>query len=129
MIDRHKKKVLGRESRHRRIRAKVSGTAERPRLCVFRSATHIYAQVIDDVTGRTLVSGDDRQIDAKKVSEGKGEGGRGGKTAMAYAVGMEIAEKAKKSGISQVVFDRNGFAYSGRVAALGQGARDGGLVF
>lgn len=130
MINRHKKKVLDRKIRHRRVRAKISGTAERPRLCVFRSASHIYAQIIDDTVGKTVVSSDDLKTDKKIKSKlAKGEDGRAGKTAVAYAIGQQVAEAAKKAGIKQVIFDRNGFAYAGRIAALAQGARDGGLEF
>ena len=130
MINRHKKKVLDRKRRHRRVRAKVSGTSERPRLCVFRSANHIYAQIIDDTISKTLVSSDDLKIDKKtKAKLAKGEDGRVGKTAVAYEIGKKVAEAAKKAKIKRVIFDRNGFAFTGRVAALAQGARDGGLEF
>ncbi|HCC22432.1 50S ribosomal protein L18 [Candidatus Uhrbacteria bacterium RIFOXYC2_FULL_47_19] len=120
------KKRQARISRHRRIRAKVSGTAERPRLAVFRSLKHIYAQLIDDVSGRTLISADEHGIDLKIVED---EGGRKGKTAAAYAIGKLLAERAVKAGIKSVVFDRGGFSFAGRVAALAQGARDNGLSF
>ena len=130
MTDRHQKKVLDRERRHRRVRAKVSGTPERPRLAVFRSTAHISVQVIDDVSGRTLAASGDLQMDAKERAKiAGGEGERKGKTALAYAVGLDIAEKSKRAGIASVVFDRGGFAYAGRIAALAQGARDGGLDF
>ena len=130
MINRHKKKMLDRKRRHHRVRAKISGTSERPRLCVFRSASHIYAQVIDDTVGKTVVASDDMKIDKKtKAKLAKGEDGRVGKTAVAYAIGKQVAEAAKKAGIKQVVFDRSGFTFTGRVAALAQGARDGGLEF
>ena len=106
--------------RHRRVRGKISGTAERPRLDVFRSAKHIYAQIIDDVAGNTLVSASslDKEI----------EGNGGNKTA-ARAVGKLVAERAKAKGIDTVVFDRGGYLYHGRVAELAEGAREGGLEF
>lgn len=106
---------------HRRIRRKVTGTAERPRLCVFRSVKHIYAQVIDDTQGRTLVAAD---------SAGKGSGlASGGNVAGAKAVGRLIAERAKAKGIQKVVFDRGGYLYHGRVKALAEAAREAGLEF
>ena len=120
------KKRQARISRHRRIRAKVSGTAERPRLTVFRSLKHVYAQLIDDVSGRTLISADEHGVDVKAA---EGEGDRKGKTAVAYAIGKLLADKAIKAGIKSVVFDRGGFSFAGRVAALAQGARDNGLSF
>ncbi|OIO52408.1 50S ribosomal protein L18 [Candidatus Uhrbacteria bacterium CG_4_10_14_0_8_um_filter_58_22] len=120
------KKRQARISRHRRVRARVSGTSERPRLAVFRSLKHIYAQLIDDVSGRTLVSADEQGVDVKAV---KDDEGRKGKTAVAYAIGKLLAERATKAGIKSVVFDRGGFSFAGRVAALAQGARDNGLSF
>ena len=118
---------MARVRRQRRVRAKVVGSAERPRLCVFRSAGHIYAQLIDDGAGRTLVSAaDDGKLDKKVVKEA---GERKAKVAAAYAVGRTIAEKAVKAGLKKVVFDRNGFAYTGRIAALAAGARENGLEF
>ena len=109
-----------RIKRHNRVRGKISGTAERPRLCVFRSENHIYAQIIDDVAGNTLVSASslDKEI----------EGNGGNKTA-ARAVGKLVAERCKAKGIDQVVFDRGGYLYHGRVAELAEGAREGGLEF
>ena len=106
--------------RHKRVRAKVFGTAERPRLNVFRSEKNIYAQVIDDVAGNTLVSAS--SLD--KAIEGNG----GNKTA-ARAVGKLVAERCKAKGIDTVVFDRGGYVYHGRVAELAEGAREGGLEF
>lgn len=114
------KQQQGRLRRKRRIRGKVSGTAERPRLTVFRSATHIYAQLIDDTSGRTLAS---------SSSKSKGFSAEGGKTERAKAVGQAVAEAAKQAGIANVVFDRNGYIYHGRVKALAEGAREGGLNF
>lgn len=108
---------------HRRIRKTVSGTAERPRLSVFRSLNHIYAQVIDDRSGRTLASAStlDRALRAAiKV---------GGNLAAAKAVGKAIAERARAAGVARVVFDRSGYRYHGRVQALAQAAREAGLEF
>ena len=106
---------------HRRIRHRVAGTPERPRLCVFRSLKHIYAQVIDDVHGRTLVAAS---------SDGEGSGlATGGNLAAAKAVGRLIAERAKAKGIQKVVFDRGGYLYHGRVKALAEAAREAGLEF
>ena len=109
-----------RLKRHKRVRSKVFGTAERPRLNVFRSEKNIYAQVIDDVAGNTLVSAS--SLD--KAIEGNG----GNKTA-ARAVGKLVAERCKAKGIDTVVFDRGGYVYHGRVAELAEGAREGGLEF
>ena len=100
-----------------RIRGRISGTAERPRLCVFRSNKQIYAQVIDDLAGRTLVS-----ASSKGIEEGT-------KSEIAAKVGELIAQKAQEAGISTVVFDRNGFLFHGRVKSLADGARKGGLKF
>ncbi len=108
-----------RVRRHRRVRKRVVGTSARPRLCVFRSNKHIYAQVIDDTTGATLAA-------ASTVEAGLREGGTGN-TAAAKAVGQLVGERAKAAGINQVVFDRGGFRYHGRVAALCDGARAAGL--
>ncbi|MCX4373796.1 MAG: 50S ribosomal protein L18 [Dysosmobacter sp.] len=109
-----------RMKRHKRVRAKVSGTPEMPRLNVFRSEANIYAQVIDDVAGVTLVSASslDKAIE-----------GYGGNIAAATAVGKLVAERAKAKGIETVVFDRGGYLYHGRVKALAEGAREGGLQF
>ena len=109
-----------RLKRHKRVRAKISGTPEMPRLNVFRSEANIYAQVIDDVAGVTLVSASslDKAID-----------GYGGNIAAATAVGKLVAERAKAKGIENVVFDRGGYLYHGRVKALAEGAREGGLNF
>jgi len=106
--------------RHKRVRAKVSGTPERPRLNVFRSETNIYAQVIDDTTGRTLVSASSLEKDFACD---------GTKTDAARKVGQTVAERAKAKGIDTVVFDRGGYLYHGRVQALAEGAREGGLQF
>ena len=109
-----------RLKRHARVRAKISGTAERPRLNVFRSAKHIYAQLIDDVAGVTLASASSME---------KGFEGFGGNKEAAKKVGMAIARKAQEKGISEVVFDRSGYIYHGRVKELAEGAREGGLKF
>jgi large subunit ribosomal protein L18 len=108
---------------HRRVRQKVAGTPERPRLSVFRSIGHIYAQVIDDRTGRTLASASSIDGDTRKQIKG------GGNVAAAKIVGKVIAERAKSAGVEMVVFDRGGYKYHGRVAALAQAAREAGLKF
>ena len=115
-----KDKNKARMKRHYRVRKNISGTAERPRLNVFRSLNHIYAQVIDDTTGVTLVAAS---------SLDKGFEGYGGNVEGAKAVGKAVAEKALAAGIKSVVFDRGGYVYHGRVAALAEGAREGGLEF
>ena len=115
-----KDKNKARMKRHYRVRKNISGTAERPRLNVFRSLNHIYAQVIDDTKGVTLVSAS---------SLDKGFEGYGGNVDGAKAVGKAVAEKALAAGIKSVVFDRGGYVYHGRVAALAEGAREGGLEF
>ena len=109
-----------RLKRHKRVRAKLSGTADRPRLCVYRSNAHISAQVIDDVAGVTLVSA--------STHEKEFEGHCGNKAA-AKRVGALIAERAAAKGITEVVFDRGGYLYHGRVSELADGAREGGLKF
>jgi large subunit ribosomal protein L18 len=107
---------------HERIRKKLQGTSERPRLNVYRSLNHIYAQVIDDMAGTTLV--------AASTAEGKKEDRRtGGNVAAAKAVGKTIAERAKAKGVTKVVFDRGGYIYHGRVKALADAAREAGLQF
>jgi large subunit ribosomal protein L18 len=108
-----------RQKRHRRVRKKVSGTTQRPRLAVFRSNRHIYAQVIDDTTGRTLAAASTAEPDLRSGSTGSVDA--------AKAVGQLVGERAKTAGISTVVFDRGGFRYHGRVAALCDGARAAGL--
>ena len=109
-----------RLKRHKRVRAKISGTPEMPRLNVFRSEANIYAQVIDDVNGVTLVSAS---------SLDKSFEGKGGNIEAARKVGQMVAERAKAKGIDTVVFDRGGYVYHGRVQALAEGAREGGLNF
>jgi large subunit ribosomal protein L18 len=108
---------------HRRIRKKISGTPERPRLAVFRSQAHIYAQVIDDGTGRTVCSASSLDETLKKDTK------RGADVAAAKAVGSLIATRAKEKGVEAVVFDRGGFQYHGRIKALADAAREGGLKF
>ena len=110
----------GRLKRHARVRAKISGTAQRPRLNVFRSAKHIYAQLIDDVNGATLVSASSMDKDFDMC---------GGNKEGAHKVGQALAKKATEKGIAEVVFDRGGFIYHGRVKELAEGAREGGLKF
>ena len=110
-----------RHQRHLRVRHKVSGSAERPRLVVFRSSKHIYAQLVDDTRGVTLVGASDG-------SEGVTVEGKG-KTAKSFALGRLIAARAKAKGITKVVFDRAGYQYHGRVKAVADGARKGGLEF
>jgi large subunit ribosomal protein L18 len=112
-----------RQRIHRRVRQKVSGTPERPRLAVYRSLNHIYAQVIDDGTGKTLVSASSIDKETRKQTKG------GGNVATAKVIGKVIAERAKAAGISQVVFDRGGYKYHGRVEALANAAREAGLKF
>ena len=107
---------------HERIRKKILGTAERPRLNVYRSLNHIYVQLIDDLKGETLVS-------ANSTEGKKGERRTGGNLAAAKSVGKNIAERAKAKGISKVVFDRGGYIYHGRVKALADSAREAGLQF
>ena len=109
-----------RIKRHKRVRGKISGTAERPRLSVFRSESNIYAQIIDDVAGNTLVAASS----VEKAFEGNG-----GNIEAAKKVGAMIAERALQKGIEEVVFDRGGYIYHGRVQALAEGAREGGLKF
>jgi len=119
-----KKRVGGRERRHLRIRRKVRGTSERPRLVVFRSNKHIYAQVVDDVSGKVLlgVSGSSGAIAGRIKDDGE-------RFAESRAVGREVARIATGKGITKVVFDRGGYRYHGRVRALGDAARESGLEF
>ncbi|MEJ2411455.1 MAG: 50S ribosomal protein L18 [Anaerolineales bacterium] len=112
-----------RKRRHLRVRKQISGTAEKPRLNVYRSLNEIYAQVIDDIQGHTLVSASTIDSELRKKTKGKS------KKEQAALVGQAIAERAKEKGISEVVFDRGGYKYIGRVAALADGAREKGLKF
>lgn len=107
-----------REKRHVKIRRKVSGTSFRPRLSVFRSSQYIYAQIIDDTSGKTLAFESDIKIDKKDTKSNR-----------AFEVGKKLAEKALKKGVQNVVFDRGGFLYRGRIERLSAGAREGGLKF
>lgn len=111
------RKLEQRTRRHVRIRARVSGTAERPRLAVFRSNRFVYAQLIDDAKGVTIAASDSRKVTGKTTQD------------RATAVGKEIAEQAKKKGVTLAVFDRGGFQYQGVIAALADGAREAGLTF
>jgi large subunit ribosomal protein L18 len=122
-MEKAEKKRLARQRRHARVRRRVNGTPERPRLCVFRSLKHIYAQIIDDVQGHTLVAAG--SLDADVMTEAKGKD----KTGQAAVVGSVLAKRASDAGIKSVVFDRGGYKYHGRVAALAKAARDGGLDF
>ncbi len=121
MSDAAKSKRQGRVRRHRRIRKRVIGSASRPRLAVYRSNKHIHAQIIDDVAGATLASASTVEPDLRGVTNGNAEA--------AARVGKAIAERAKAAGVTEVVFDRGGFLYHGRVAALADAAREGGLEF
>ena len=122
-MKRTKTPTAARIRRHRRLRRKISGTPARPRLAVFRSLNHIYAQVIDDSTGRTIVAASDLEQDLRGKRDGKN------KTEVAGLVGEAIASKAVKKGIKTVVLDRGGFKYQGRVKALAEAARKGRLSF
>lgn len=119
----HTSRSVARKRRHLRVRRKIQGTAERPRLNVYRSLEHIYAQIIDDVAGHTLVAvstvSRDVRNDLSSLS----------KIEQANAVGKAVAERAREKGIEHVVFDRGGFPYHGRIKALAEGSREGGLVF
>jgi len=112
-------KRSGRTRRHLRVRRKISGTAARPRLAVYRSNRHIYVQLIDDVSSRTVASASDREV--------RDGGAKGDKKVVAKAVGALIADRAKQAGVQGAVFDRGGRLYHGRIAALADGAREGGL--
>jgi large subunit ribosomal protein L18 len=119
-MDRAKQRVVSRDRIRGRIRRNVKGTSERPRLAVFKSLKHIYVQVIDDASGKTLVAASTRDKDA---------GSKGANTAAAKAVGAVIAKKAKDKGITRVVFDRGGYVYHGNIKALADAARENGLEF
>ncbi len=118
-----KSRTLVRETKHRRLRNTLSGTAERPRLAVFRSNNHMYAQVIDDVAGNTLVAASTLDADVKEGLE------KTNNVEAAAKLGTVIAKKAQDKGIKEVVFDRGGFIYAGKVAALADAAREAGLDF
>jgi large subunit ribosomal protein L18 len=118
-MNRNIQKIKKRKMRHKRVRAKIKGTNERPRVCVFKSNRYIFAQFIDDDAGKTLIS---NQIGKKNKTKGN-------KTTCAQAMGIELAAKAKEQGIKSVVFDNGGFKYHGRIKALADGLRTGGLKF
>ncbi len=122
-MDKNKAKQKALKSRHERIRKKISGTAQRPRLCVFRSLKHIYAQIIDDTAGTTLVSV------SSMSSSFKEKHNRGNNIAAAKVLGELISDMAKDKGINQVVYDRGGYAYHGRIKALAEVAREKGIKF
>ena len=124
MKDRHLEKQKSRERRRRHIRKRISGTSERPRLTVCRSLKHIYAQIINDESGKALIAMSSLSPD---ISRKRGEFEN--KREVAREVGLLLAERAKNASISQVVFDRSGFLYHGRVKAVADGAREGGLKF
>lgn len=116
-------KRLARIKRQRRIRKRIKGTSGQPRLCVFRSAKHIYAQIIDDSRGLTLVSASSTEPEIRQKDKFES------KVALATFIGKQVAERAQEKGIKKVVFDRNGFLYHGRVKAVSEGARESGLEF
>ncbi|MBT5875556.1 MAG: 50S ribosomal protein L18 [Candidatus Latescibacteria bacterium] len=118
------KRTVMRKQRHLRVRKKINGTTERPRLCVFRSAKHIYAQVVDDGSGATLVSASTLSPDVKDKL-----GDEMDKSAQSKVVGQVIGQKARDQGINTLAFDRGGYLYHGRVKALADGARESGLTF
>ncbi len=122
-MKRRKTAYHARLRRHLRVRKRVHGTPERPRLSVYRSSSHIYAQLIDDDAGRTLAAASDVEAEMRGRSNGKG------KTELAKRVGELVARRAMESGIKQVVFDRGGYRFHGRVKALATGAREAGLTF
>jgi large subunit ribosomal protein L18 len=118
-----KSRLISRKKRHRRVRTRVSGTPERPRLNVFRSSKHIYAQVIDDLSGRTMAAASSLDPTLRK------EIPHGGNKEAARKVGALVADRAVDQGIKEVVFDRGGYLYHGRVKELAEGAREKGLIF
>ena len=113
------KSVMLKERRKKRVRLKVSGTTERPRMSVFRSTKHVYVQVIDDLTGKTIVSASSFEKDYKKTANKE----------VCFEIGKRIAERCKQNKVEKIVFDKNGNQYHGRVKALADGAREGGLSF
>lgn len=119
-MDKGKNKAMRRQRRHKSIRGRVAGTPDRPRLAIYKSLKHIHAQIIDDLAGRTLAS-------ASSLDEGVAD--KNGNSKSAAAVGKLIAERAVKAGVRQVAFDRGGFRFHGRVKALADAAREGGLKF
>ena len=127
MISVGRDRRLSREKRHGRIRKKMAGTPECPRLCVFRSHKHIYGQVVDDLNGRTLLTVG--SLSAEVATRLAAMENAKGKTGRARAVGLILAEKAREKGLTRIRFDRGGYIYHGRVKALADGAREGGLEF
>jgi len=123
MVSRQNPRVAARLKRKMRVRKKINGSSERPRLCVFRSSKHIYAQIIDDTKGATLVAASTLAPEYKQMEAAKGKIGN------AQRVGALLAQRAKAQGISKVVFDRNGYIYHGRIRALADAAREAGLDF
>jgi large subunit ribosomal protein L18 len=113
-----------RDRRHRRVRKRISGTAARPRMTVFRSLRHIQVQLVDDASGRTLAAASSTELELRKAIPGSGP-----TVAVAAAVGKAIAERARSSGVESIVFDRGGYLYHGRVRALADAARESGLRF
>lgn len=135
-----KLKLEKRYRRHKRVKAKIFGRAERPRLSVFKSSKHIYAQLIDDEKGKTILAASDLEVKKSRVAKKEvkfplaktpevGEKKRIGKIAIAFEVGKLTAQKALKNKIEKIVFDRGGYKYHGRVKSLAEGAREGGLKF
>lgn len=123
-------KKIKRQRRHNRVRARVIGTVQVPRFCVFRSNSHIYGQLIDDEKGKTIISGSDKNIKiSKPKSKDQNNNGIAAKTAIAFEVGKFIAKEAIGKKIEKVVFDRAGYKYHGRIKAMADGAREGGLKF
>ena len=122
-MPRDRNAVKLRAVRHARLRKKVAGGAQRPRLCVFRSLRHIYAQVIDDAAGNTLAAASSQE------AAGKGAAGQSAKIGVAASVGKLVAERAQAKGITEVVFDRGGYKFHGRVKALAEASREAGLIF
>ena len=123
MVSKQNPRVAARLKRKMRVRKKINGSSERPRLCVFRSSKHIYAQIIDDTKGATLVAASTLAPEYKQMEAAKGKIGN------AQRVGALLAQRAKAKGISKVVFDRNGYIYHGRIRALADAAREAGLDF
>lgn len=121
-MDKHKHKAFRRQRRHMGLRKRISGGPSRPRLAVYKSLKHIHAQIIDDLAGRTLVS-------ASSLESAANAAGKTGNSKSAAEVGKLLAQRAKEAGITLVAFDRGGFKYHGRVKALGEAAREGGLKF
>jgi len=114
-------KTLRRKNIHKNIRKRISGTSTLPRLCVFRSNKEIYAQLIDDETGNTILAVNSRQKDLNEIE--------GSKSEVAFKIGQELGKRAKEIGIERAVFDRSGYIYHGRIKALAEGARESGLKF